>query len=189
MRITKQDLIRRWLVTTLLAAAVFAVLAASDQRLKAMSGFGTADLQTFNSAAQYRAALFVWGHGTYGLWAGFCLGLDYLLMPLYALAFFFSAIVAREGFGARSPRIRRILTILAAVPIAGAFLDGLENLLELILLLGRPSDGLAGIAHTVSGAKWVALYVGILLLAGALMVWVAERQQRRLARKGRQDGL
>ena len=31
-----------------------------DLRLKALSGYGTADLQSFSTAAQYRAAFLVW---------------------------------------------------------------------------------------------------------------------------------
>jgi hypothetical protein len=56
MRITRDVLVRRWLVSTVLAVALFAVVGLSDQILKARTGFGTADLQTFNTAAQYRAA-------------------------------------------------------------------------------------------------------------------------------------
>ena len=87
MRITKQVLVRRWALSTLAAAAVFAVLAWSDMRLKALSGYGTADLQNFSTAAQYRAAFLVWP-SRYAVRAGFDWGLDYLLMPLYAAAFF-----------------------------------------------------------------------------------------------------
>ena len=59
MRITKEDLNRRWLYATILGASVFAVLTVTDLQLKAKSGFGTADLQSFTRAGQYRAAAFV----------------------------------------------------------------------------------------------------------------------------------
>jgi len=179
MRITKEDLNRRWLAVTALGAGVFAVLALTDLQLKALSGFGTADLQSFSTADQYRTVLFAWSLPGYAIRAGFALGLDYLLMPLYALSFFFSGILAREAFARRQGRLRRILTLLAAVPVAGAVLDAAENGLELTQLLGAPSDMVAAIAHVVSGAKWVAIYVGVLLLAGAVVARVAERQQRR----------
>src|SRR5471030_1526999 len=97
MRITKQILVRRWAVTSVLAGCVFAVLAWSDLRLKALSGFGTADLQGFSTAAEYRQAFLVWP-SLYAVRAGFNWGLDYLLMPLYAAAFFYSGIIAREAF-------------------------------------------------------------------------------------------
>ncbi len=187
MRITKEDLNRRWLIATLLGAAVLAVMAVSDLQLKAQSGFGTADLQGFSRAGQYSSAAFIWSRPAYGIRAGFALGLDYLLMPLYALSFFLSGILAREAFAPRPGRLRRILTLLAAVPIAGALLDALENALELGLLMGRPSDAGAALAHAVSSAKWVAVYIGVLLLAAAVVARVADRQQKRLNRDPERD--
>ena len=97
MRITKQTLVRRWAVTTVLAAIVFAVLAWSDLRLKALSGFGTADLQGFSTAAEYRRAFMAWP-SLYAVRAGFNWGLDYLLMPLYAAAFLLFRHSGPRGF-------------------------------------------------------------------------------------------
>jgi hypothetical protein len=179
MRITKQSLVRRWAVTTVLAGIVFAILAWSDLRLRSLSGYSTSDLQGFSTAAQYRQAFLVWP-SLYAVRAGFNWGLDYLLMPLYAAAFFYSGILAREAFASRPGRARRILTLLAAVPIAGAVLDGAENALELTMMLSGSSDSLARIAFTVSNAKWMAIYVGLGLLLGAVLAWQQERQQRRL---------
>jgi hypothetical protein len=181
MRITKQILVRRWAVTTVLAGCVFAVLAWSDLRLKALSGFGTADLQGFSTAAEYRQAFLVWP-SLYAVRAGFNWGLDYLLMPLYAAAFFYSGIIAREALAPRPGRTRRILTLLAAVPIAGAVLDAAENVLQLTMMLSGASDRLARIAFTVSNAKGMALMVGLALLLGAVLTQVQDRRQRRLKR-------
>ena len=178
MRITKQILVRRWVVTTVSAGCVLAVLAWSDLRLKALSGFGTADLQGFSTAAEYRQAFLVWP-SLYAVRAGFNWGLDYLLMPLYAAAFFYSGIIAREAFAPRPSRARRILTLLAAVPIAGAVLDATENGLQLTMMLSGASDRLARIAFTVSNAKWMAVYIGLILLVGAVMAQLVDRQQRR----------
>ncbi|OJT98415.1 MAG: hypothetical protein BGN82_11240 [Alphaproteobacteria bacterium 65-7] len=180
MKITKQVLVRRWALTTLLALAVFAVLFWSDTRLRGLSGFATMDLQSFTGAAQYRAAFFVWTPAAFAARAGFNLGLDYLFIPLYALAFFYSGILAREAFTPRPTRMRRLLTLLAAVPIAGGFLDAAENGLHLAMLLGDASDNLARIAFTLSSAKMSAAYVGLMLLVGAVMAQVWERKQRRL---------
>jgi hypothetical protein len=181
MRIAKQILVRRWAVTTVLAGCVFAVLAWSDLRLKALSGFGTADLQGFSTAAEYRQAFLVWP-SLYAVRAGFNWGLDYLLMPLYAAAFFYSGIIAREAFAPRPGRARRILTLLAAVPIAGAALDAAENGLELAMMLSGASDRLARIAFIVSNAKGMALMVGLALLLGAVLARVQDRQQWRVKR-------
>jgi len=179
MRITKQVLTRRWMATSVLAAIVFAVLAWSDLRLKSLSGFGTQDLQGFFTAQDYRRAFLVWP-SLYAVRSGFNWGLDYLLMPLYAAAFFYSGILTREAFAPRPGRLRRILTLLAAVPIAGAALDGVENALEFSMMLTRPTDAMARVAFTVSNAKWVALYVGLALWLGAVLARQQERQQRRL---------
>ena len=179
MRITKEDLTRRWLVATLAGAAVYAVISGIDLQLKLRSGFGVADLAGFSRAGQYSAATFVWSQPGFGLRAGLVLGLEYLLMPLYALSFFFSGILAREAFAPRPGRLRRILTLLAAVPIAGALLDAGENGLELTLLLAPPNDTLAAIVHTLAAARAGAMIVGLLLLAGAVLARVAERQQKR----------
>jgi len=179
MRITKERLVRRWMAATVLAAIVFAVLAWSDLRLKSLSGFGTADLQGFSTAGEYRRAFMAWP-SLYAVRAGFNWGLDYLLMPLYAAAFFYAGILTREAFGPRPGRVRRILTVLAAVPIAAALLDAVENALQFTLMLSGPTDSLARIALTVSNAKWVAIYIGMALWLGALLARQQERQQRRL---------
>ena len=179
MRITKQGLYRRWILASVAGAIVFAILAWLDFRLKSLSGFGTGDLQGYATAQDYRRAFLVWP-SLYAVRAGFIWGLDYLLMPLYAVAFFTSGILTRETFAPRPGRLRRILTLLAAVPIAGAVLDGIENALQFAMMLTRPTDELARIAFTISNAKWVALYVGLGLWLGAVLARQQERQQRRL---------
>jgi hypothetical protein len=181
MRITKQVLTRRWAISSVVAAVVFAGLAWFDLRLKSLSGFGTADLQGFATAEQYRQAFLVWP-SRYAVRAGFIWGLDYLLMPLYAAAFFYSGILARETFAPRHGRLRRILTLLAAAPVAGALLDAAENALQLGMMLSGATDQMARIALSVSNAKWVAICVGVALWLGALFARQQERFQRRLGR-------
>ena len=179
MRITKQSLTRRWMIASTCGALVFAILAWLDFRLKSLSGFGTGDLQGYSTAQDYRGAFLVWP-SLYAVRAGFIWGLDYLLMPLYAVAFFYSGILTREAFAPRPGRLRRILTLLAAVPVAGAVLDAVENALQFTMMLTRPTDELARIAFTISNAKWMALYVGLGLWLGAILARQQERQQRRL---------
>ena len=181
MRITRQVLVRRWAVSSILAAAVFAVLLGLDLRLKSLSGVGTADLQTFSHGADYRIAFWAWRRPIYAAWAGFDWGLDYLLMPLYAATFFYSGIVTREAFAPRPGRARRILTLLAAVPIAGALLDACENAAQFSMMLWGATDTGASLAATLTHAKWMALLVGMVLLVGAVMGQVA---QKRAAKTG-----
>ena len=57
--------------------------------------------------------------------------------------------LAREAFALRGSRLYRILTVLAAVPIAGAVLDAVENGLQLSMMLSAPTDQLASIAFTM----------------------------------------
>ena len=182
MRITKESLTRRWALSTILTLAVFAVIAVMDLRLRTLSGYGTADLQALATAAQYKAVFYAWGPAPYAVRAGFLWGLDYLLMPLYAVSFFYSGVLAREAFAPRPSRLRRILTLLAAVPIAGAVLDAIENALELSMMLGGATDSVARIGLTISNAKWMAIYVGLALLLGAVLAQVQERQKKRMAK-------
>ena len=89
---------------------VFAVLAWSDLRLKSPVGLSAPPIcRAFPRPPQYRRAFLVWP-SLYAVRAGFNWGLDYLLMPLYAAAFFYSGILAREAFAPRPGRLRRILT-------------------------------------------------------------------------------
>jgi len=180
MRITKAALKRRWAISTLLAIAVFAIVAALDMRLRALSGVATTDLQGYALGWQYRAARAAWLPEPFALRAGLALGLDYLFMPLYAASFFLSGIIAREAFTRPPSSLYRLLTILAAVPVAGALLDAFENALEFWLLVNGGGDQLARIAFTISNAKMAAVYVGLVLLAGAILARAQERQKRKM---------
>ena len=178
MRISKAVLLRSWVWTTGLAWAAFVVLAALDTELRALSGVGTADLQALTSAVQYRAAFWAWGPEPYALRAGFNLGFDYLLMPLYAASFYFSGIISADALPMRG-RLRRLVLAAAVVPLAGGLSDAAENALELWMLLNGPTDTLARIAAGASNIKYAALIVGVALLVGAVMALVAERRKRR----------
>jgi len=169
MRISKADLMRRWGWSTALAVLVLAVLWALDLKLKGESGVGTADIQAFANAVQFEAAFRAWSPRSFAALAGFNLGLDYLLMPLYALSFFYSAIIAAEAFAPRPGRLRRIILFLAMVPAAGALCDAGENALQLAMLLNGPDDSLARLAFILSNAKTVALTIGGVLLAAAIV--------------------
>jgi hypothetical protein len=180
MRIAKATLNSTWLVTTLLALAAYAVLATLDVRLRALSGVGTFDLQGFTLGAQYDAAFHAWGLNAYLSRAGFNLGFDYLFMPLCAAAMFYSGIVVMEAFAPAGSRLRRILSMAALAPLVAGALDAIENALHLTMLWGGSSDALAKAAHTVTTAKMVGFTIGLLLLLGAVLARVMERQKARL---------
>src|SRR4051812_23894832 len=90
--------IRRWLWLTVSAVAAFAVLVWLDLRLKAATGAGGVDLQGADTALAYKTVFSAWIARQHAAMAGFALGFDYLFMPLYGFAFYYSAILAREAF-------------------------------------------------------------------------------------------
>jgi hypothetical protein len=165
MRLT--SLIRLWLWTTALAIIAFAVLAVLDARLKAATGFGTLDLQSAQTALAYKRVFAAWIARQHSAMAGFSLGFDYLFMPLYAIAFYFSAMLAREAFAPKKGLARRAIDYLGFVPLAGALADAIENGLEFSMMSGAPSDATAQWANMASNVKSTCFYVGlVLLLAG-----------------------
>ena len=177
MRISKISLWSRWRLSTGLGLVVLAVLFGLDLKLKALAGVGTADIQAFSSGAQFRAAFWAWSEQPYAVLAGFNLGLDYLLMPLYAASFFYSGIITADYFAPRPGRLRRILALAAMVPLAGALCDAAENALQLYMMMNGPTDQLARIAFTLSNAKTAALTIGGVLLLGALFVRFGPRRK------------
>jgi len=178
MRISKAALMSRWAWSTALAGLVFAILFALDLRLKARAGVGTADIQAFTTAAQFRAAFWAWAPEPYALQAGFDLGFDYLLMPLYAVSFFYSGIIAAEVFAPRPGGLRRIVLLAAMVPLAGALCDAAENAVQLYMFFEGATDSLARAAYTLSNAKTMALMVGAILLVAAFAARVSSRRRQ-----------
>jgi hypothetical protein len=166
MRLT--SLIRLWLWSTAMAIAAFAVLYVVDTRLRAATGFGTADLQSVRTADAFNAIIKTWTERGRAATAGFNLGFDYLFMPLYAMSFYLSAILAREAFAPKRGVWRRTLDYLGFVPLIGALLDATENALEFSMLTGAADDGTAYAAYLVSSGKWSCVAVGLLLLVGGI---------------------
>jgi hypothetical protein len=181
MQISRQVLTQRWWRFSLAAILVGAVLISLDVRLRQLSGYGTFDLQGFVSGAEYETAFHTWGVHAWLARAGFDLGLDYLFMPLYGMAFFYSGILVRDAFAPRPGLLRRLLGLAAMAPLVAAGLDALENALEMYLMLAGPTDAVAHLAFTVSTAKMAGFYVGLVLLAGAVLARVWERKKRLLA--------
>lgn len=164
-----RTLIRLWLWVTLLAIAALAVLAVLDGRLRAATGFGTTDLQSAHTAYEFKRVFAAWIDREHAAAAGFLLGFDYLFMPLYAIAFYFSAMLLREAFTPNKGALRRLVDYLGYVPFVGAIADATENALEFAMLTGGASDGFAAAAYTATSVKWVCAAVGMALLAGAII--------------------
>jgi hypothetical protein len=157
---TVQELYRRWAWTFAAAVAVFAVLAYVDLKLKAETGWGTVDLQKVWTANGVRAITIAWLARRDAAMAGFNLGFDYLFMPLYGFAFYYGTIAARLAFAPKPGGLRRIMTLLAAVPLAGAIFDCVENALETAMFVGTPTDQLASISYAFTTAKMTCFWVG-----------------------------
>jgi hypothetical protein len=178
MRISKTMLEQGWAWSTGLGLIAFLVVAGMDVWLKSLTGVSTSDLQGLGTAMQYRLAFHAWAPEPYAVRAGFNLGLDYLLMPLYAASFFFSGVIAAESFTPGKSPFRRYVLMAAMVAPVAALLDAAENALELKMLLGGATDDLARIAFTVSNAKTVALTIGMVLLIAAIVAKVGMRKAR-----------
>jgi hypothetical protein len=169
LRISKTTLERGWVWSTGLGLVVVAILAGMELRLKSLTGVSTTDLQSLSNAAQFRQAFHAWAPEPYAVRAGFDLGFDYLLMPLYAASFFFSGVLVAERFAPGGSPLRRWVLMAAMVAPVAALLDAAENALELTMFLAGPTDGWASLAFTISRAKTVAVTVGMVLLIGAVL--------------------
>jgi hypothetical protein len=174
------SLIRLWFWLTLLALAAFAVLYVLEQRLKAATGFGTLDLQSAQTAFDVKRAFAAWIAREHAGTAGFSLGFDYVFMPLYALSFYFSAMLAREAFAPKKGLFRRLIDYLGFVPLVGALADAVENALQFSMLSGGATDSGAYAAFVASNVKWTCFMVGlVLLVAGAAGVLKLRRPKEK----------
>jgi hypothetical protein len=167
----------RWAWTTLAAFAAFAVLAWLDTRLKAQTGYGTVDLQKVATADGFNAIAGRWLARDHAATAGFSLGFDYLFMPLYGLAFYYSGLIVRDWIAAKPGLLRRLLNLVAAIPLAGAVADAVENALEAKMLIAGADDMTAQIAFLATSAKMICFFVGLALLALALSSFVIRRRK------------
>lgn len=165
MVVTLKTLFRRWALTTLFAVAAFAVLVYFDTRLKAATGYGTRDLQSAQTAMDFKRVFAAWIAREHSATAGFNLGFDYLFMPLYGFAFYYSGIIAREAFTPKKGLFRRLMNYLSVVPLVGAFADAVENALEFSMMTSGARDDLAQLAFTATSAKTICFYAGLILLA------------------------
>ena len=178
MRIAKATLTKAWIWSSGLAVAVFAVLTLLDYRLKALSGVNVTDLSGFSSWAQFQLAFRAWARAPFAARAGFNLGFGYLLMPLYAVSFFCSGIIAAEGLAPKPGTLRRVIMAAIWVPVIAAFADAIGNGLYLAMLAASPSEALATLAASASRIKTVGLLVGLALFVAAALAWFQARQAR-----------
>ena len=100
------------------------------------------------------------------LLAGVNLGLDYLFLFLYSHAIAFGCWLT----GQKRSSLLRWAYVLAALQMAAAVLDGIENFGLLQLLLGNPGAGWAPLAFWCAGFKFLFVGAGILFVAAGLFI-------------------
>jgi hypothetical protein len=167
MQLSRKALNSRWAWTSAAAIVVLVALNLLDTWLRAKSGYGTVDLQYMSAGAVY-AAIVAWIALPNAVLAGFCLGLDFLFMPLYGVALFFGSVAAIDRFAPKDGRLRRVLTLLAVAPVAAAIFDACENALQIAMLTGGPSASLAAYAMQATTAKFAGVAVGLVLTLGGV---------------------
>ena len=178
MRISKAALDRGWIWATAAGVIAYAILTSLDMQLKSLTGVSTANLEGLASAAHFRLAFHAWAPEPYASRAGFVLGFAYLVMPLYALSFFFSGVIVAERFTPGKNRFRRWVLLAAMVAAMGALLDAGLKATELAMLTGGADDFYAGIAARLSNGKMVAVLVGFALLVGAVVARFGRRKKQ-----------
>lgn len=184
MRISRAALNRGWIWATACALIVYAALTLLDMRLKSLSGVSTADLEGLSSAAQFRFAFRAWAPEPDAVRAGFLLGFSYLVMPLYGLSFFFSGVIVAERFTPGKHPLRRWVLLAAMVAPVGALLDAGLRAIQLAMLVGGASEGLARIAASLAQGKMVAVTIGFILLLGAFLARFEARRAKPQAPEG-----
>jgi len=178
MRISRAALYRGWVWATGLAVIAYAALTLLDTQLKSLTGVSTADLEGLASAAQFRIAFHAWAPEPYAARAGFLLGFSYLVMPLYGLSFFFSGVIVAERFTPGKNPLRRWVLLAAMVAPVGALLDAVLKALQFAMLLRGADEIFARIAVSLAQAKTVAVLVGFVLLAGAVLARFEARKKK-----------
>ncbi len=113
MQFSRKALNARWAWTSGMAIVLLLVLNLLDGALKAKTGFGTVSLQGIGSGWSIRLIVDHWTSPPDAVLAGFLLGFDFLLIPLYGAALFFGSLAAIDRFAPKSGRLQRILALLA----------------------------------------------------------------------------
>jgi len=169
MQLSRKALNARWLWTSILAFVLLVVMNLLDGWLKSRSGYATADMQFVGSGYDLRRIMDHWVAPPNMVLAGFLLGLEFLLMPLYGAALFCGALAALDRFAPQRGNLRRLLTRLALAPLAAALCDAIENGLQIFMLSHTPTNLLASFALEATAGKWLGIAVGVVLTAAALV--------------------
>jgi hypothetical protein len=104
------------------------------------------------------------------VFAAFGLGLDYLFMPVYALALGFATLLVAQK---QTGRIHLLLVLAGYGAFAAALFDAVENYALFQVLLGKVGSSYPEIAASCATVKFGLLVFGILV---ALIGWLFPTQ-------------
>lgn len=143
---------------------------------------GMISFQLARTPQQTQALLASWDAATRQV-AAFCLGLDYLFMPAYALAISLAARWVSEGLRLRlrqGMRLHGWPLAAAGVPIAwgvwlGALLDAIENAAQAAMLFGNLNPALPGFTWLVAVIKYGLVFMGLVYVFYGLVVRLVAR--------------
>lgn len=156
-----------FLFLTLVLFAVFAIL---DQPLRTdLTPYGIVSFELARTPQFAQSIIDLWS-GRAMTYAAFGLGLDYLFMPVYALALSFATLlVAQKHLG----WIRTLAVIACYGAFAAALFDAVENYSLFQVLLGNIESGYPQLAAICATVKFSLLIFGILVV---LMGWSAKER-------------
>jgi len=158
----RKPLFWAFLAGTLALFAVFRLLNAPLVTPAAPGGIVTFELA--GSPPNAQAILDSWDARA-NLFAAFGLGLDYLFMPLYAMALMLGTLLAS---GRHTGRFKAVGAAAGWGALAAASFDAVENVALWLLLTGGVSAPWPGVAAACAALKFALLALGLLY---ALLGW------------------
>jgi hypothetical protein len=132
---------------------------------------GMVSFQLARTPQQWQAILASWEARTQ-LIVAFCLGADYLFMPVYALA-----ITLADRWAGQALRQRGWPLASLGVPLVwgvwlAALLDAVENAGQTALLLGNAHPSLPGFIWIVAVLKYALVFIGLTYAFFGVAAWL-----------------
>lgn len=121
---------------------------------------GMVSFQLARTPQRVQAILASWDTATQMI-AAFCLGLDYLFMPAYALAIGLADRWVGQVLCQRGWPLARVGVTLAWGLWLAALLDALENASQVAMLFGSTSPLLPGLTWVVAVIKYGLVFMGL----------------------------
>lgn len=167
----------RFSIGIVCAIPVLIAILMIDKRIVALTGYGVNDLQHVPNLAAARTIFAAWqgSNTTAHTLIGVSLGIDYLFMFFYGVAFFFGGLATRDALASHPGLLLNLLTAVSCVILVGAVMDGVENPFQYRALVGT---GLTEAAYHITATKWPIVYLGMVFPLIGIVVAVAKRLSR-----------